>query len=336
MLRFRSPRAAVLGAATLSLTVLGSLTFGAMTPAGADHRPQRPSTIDLPTGWRPEGVTAGRKNDLYVGSLANGAIYKANARTGEGAILTPGATGRVSVGVDFDKRTNRLWVAGGGTQEVRVVDATSGEILRTYPTPGAQFINDVVATRDAVYFTDSRRSVLIVIPTPTRDLPASDAARELPLTSTASGNGIVSIKGWLVIVQGGTVGTLFRVNPATGEALPIDLGGYSVTNGDGLEPGKDGGLFVVRNRSNLIAQLKLSDDLLSGRLIAELTNPNFDVPTTAALQGGKLWAVNARFGIPDPATASYAINAVKPVQTVNDDHDDDGDDRDDDRNDDRD
>lgn len=301
------------------------VSVGLVAPAQADSNGRAKVTqIVLPVGWRPEGITAGRKSTLYIGSLANGAIWKADARTGAGSILTPGVTGRVSVGVDFDKRTNRLWVAGGGTGEVRVIDAESGALLQTYPVPGAAgvgFLNDVVVTKGAVYVTDSRRSLLAVIALPKdRSLPPPSGVSILPLTGGATGNGIVSIDGSLIIVQS-NIGVLFKVDPATGNATPINLGGYLVTNGDGLEPGGDGQLFVVRNRANLIAKLQLSDDLLSGQLVRELTNPNFDIPSTAALQRGQLWAVNARFGtaVP-PETSTYSANAVDPGD------DDDGDD----------
>ena len=74
-------------------------------------------------------------------------------------------------------------------------------------------------------------------------------------------------------------GKLFRIDPATGEAKAVDLGGYVLTNGDGLllEHGK---LSVVQNRLNKIAQFEMSRDLLSGRLVRTLTDPDFDVPTT--------------------------------------------------------
>jgi hypothetical protein len=326
MFRFRTLRPLAVSA------VATTLTIGLLAPTGAfadDNEKNDPKesiqTINLPTGWRPEGITAGRGDTLYVGSLANGAIWKTDAKTGAGSVLTPGATGKVSVGVDFDKRNDRLWVAGGRTGEVRVVDATSGAVLQTYVIPGAAnvgFLNDVVATKNAVYVTDSSRSLLAVIATPRGVLPPSNAATILPLTNGAVGNGIVFIDGWLIVVQSAT-GFLFRVDPNTGIATRIDLGGYLVTNGDGLEPGDDGELFVVRNRSNLVAQLKLDENLLQGKLVAELRNPNFDIPTTAALQNGQLWAVNARFGtaIP-PETSAYSINAVTPVDDDNDeDHD---------------
>lgn len=304
--RLRSMSAIILASAALA-------AGGTQGPVASAASPNFPARIDLPNGWRPEGITAGHGTTLYVGSLANGAIWKTDARTGEGGVLSPGAPGRVSVGVEYDTRSDRLWVAGGATGEVRVVDADTGAILRTFTVPGAAgagFLNDVAVTRDAVYVTDSRRSLLVVIRTPrNRDLPEADALSILPLTGGASGNGIVAIRGSLVIVQSGP-GVLWKVDPATGAATRIDLGGYLVTNGDGLEAHGDN-LYVMRNRSNLVAHLELANDLLSGVLVAEITSPgNLDVASTIALQAGRLWAVNARFGTPGPDTAQYWITQL--------------------------
>ncbi len=306
---FRPARTVVLFAAVATLLVPTSTSL-----AKNDNFPSR---IELPTGWRPEGITAGRGTSLYVGSLANGAIWKGDARTGAGTVLTPGEAGMVSVGLDFDKRNNRLWVAGGGTGEVRAVDAESGAILRRYPITQPGFLNDVAVTREAIYITNSGQPLIVVIPQSRRgDLPAADAARTIALSgdwvqqSGFNANGIVESDGYLIIVQSGT-GLLFRVDPATGVATRINLGGYLVTNGDGLELDDDE-LFVMRNRNNLVAKIELSDDLLSGSLVAEITNPGLDVATTTALQAGRLWAVNARFGIPNPGTADYAVIKLDP------------------------
>lgn len=111
-----------------------------------------------------------------------------------------------------------------------------------------------------------------------------------------------------MLVQSAT-GLLFRVDPATGVTEQIDLGGYLVTNGDGLEIDGDT-LYVVRNRDNLIAVVELADDLLSGEVVEELTSSDFDVPTTVALLRGSLYAVNARFGVAEPATQDYWITRL--------------------------
>lgn len=53
-----------------------------------------PDILRLPNGFRPEGIAVGRGTDFYVGSLANGAVYKGDLRTGEGSVLVSGQTGR--------------------------------------------------------------------------------------------------------------------------------------------------------------------------------------------------------------------------------------------------
>ena len=104
-------------------------------------------------------------------------------------------------------------------------------------------------------------------------------------------------------------GLLFRINPRTGVTRQVDLGGASLTNGDGLLLlGRV--LFVVRNRLNQIDVVKLNRSLDRGRVVTTITDPDFDVPTTIAFQDGRLYAVNARFGTTDPQPARYDIVRV--------------------------
>ena len=72
-----------------------------------------PDTIRLPDGWQPEGIAAGRGTSLYVGSIPTGAVWKGDARTGQGDVLVPGRPGeRSAIGIKVDRR-NRLFVAAG-------------------------------------------------------------------------------------------------------------------------------------------------------------------------------------------------------------------------------
>ena len=100
------------------------------------------------------------------------------------------------------------------------------------------------------------------------------------------------------------------VNPATGATRRIDLGTYSVANGDGVEVvGRT--IYVVRNTNNLVAVLKANGSFGSARLKGEITSPgNLDVPTTAVVHGNRLWVVNARFGNATPTTADYWITRL--------------------------
>lgn len=284
--------------------------FGQLSAAAA-----LPSRIDLPTGFQPEGITSGFHGRLYVGSVANGAIWRGSAKSGEGRVLVAGVEGRQAAGLHLDWR-GRLWVAGANNHTVRVYNALTGRLLRTYEFPTAGFINDLVITRRAVYATDSNNAQLAVIPLGRFGrLPATSAAKLLPLTGDFAiqtgfnANGIVAKGGWLILVQSNT-GLLFRVDPRTGATRRIDTAGYSVTNGDGLAL-RNGKLYVVRNQNNLVAVLNLGSDLLSASLVGEITSPappnNLDVPTTATFALDRLWVVNARFGVASPATQPYWI-----------------------------
>lgn len=273
-----------------------------------------PARIDLPGGWAPEGITDGRGTTAYVGSLADGAIARVNVRTGRVTVLAQGAPGRVTVGLDYEDGAQRIWAAGGATGEVRAYDARTGALLETY-TFGPGFLNDVVVTEDAVYVTNSNVQELEVIPLPDDgSLPDPADAFALPLTGDLAyqagfnANGIVAFEGWLVLVQSNT-GRLFAVDPDTGATRSIDLGGASVTFGDGLEL-RGSTLFVVRNQLHQVAVLRLAEDLSSARLLRTLTSPGLAIPTTAAFVAGRLWAVNARFGTPVTPDTEYWVTRL--------------------------
>jgi sugar lactone lactonase YvrE len=301
------------------LLVLLLMAVVALVPATAGAA-TFPDLIRLPDGWQPEGIAAGRGSSLYVGSIPTGAIWKADARTGQGEVLVEGREGRAAIGIKVDKR-NRLFVAGGPTGMAFVYDARTGEDLASYQlTPegtAATFVNDVAVTHKAAYFTDSLNQQLYVVPFGRKGrLPGQDAVRVLPLTGDlvyTTGfnlNGIAADRGGraLLAVQSNT-GLLFRINPRTGVTRQVDLGGASLSNGDGLLLiGRV--LFVVRNQLNQIAVVKLNRSLDEGRVVTALTDPDFDVPTTIAFQDGRLYAVNARFGTTDPQPARYDIVRV--------------------------
>ena len=298
--------------------LLVALALAVVAPGVATARPF-PGLIPLPDGFRPEGIASGRGTSLYVGSIPTGAVWRGDARSGRGDVLVPPHEGRAAIGIKVDRR-NRIFVAGGPTGQGYAYDARTGADLASWqlaPQGVATFVNDVVVTRRAAYFTDSLNQQLYVVPLGRHgELPGQEAVRTLPLTGDLvlqagnNLNGIVAAKGGrvLIVVQSNT-GKLFTVDPRTGVTGEIDLGGATVTNGDGLLLlGRQ--LFVVRNRLNLIAVVRLSGSLSSGRVVAELTDPDFDVPTTITFTAGALYAVNARFGVANPETARYDVVRV--------------------------
>jgi Strictosidine synthase-like, N-terminal len=302
----------------LLLLALVALTcVGAAAPATATGH-ALPATIPLPDGFRPEGIAIARSGAVYVGSIPTGAIWRGDVRTGKGSVLVPGVPGRAAIGLELDSH-GRLWVAGGPTGHAFVYDARTGRLLADYQlTTGTTFVNDVVVTRHAAWFTDSTNPRLYRVPIGRHgrlgdqgDVTALALSGEIaydPMGPNA--NGIEAARGGrvLIIVQSNK-GLLFTVNPRSGVARTIDLGGENVLNGDGLLL-RGRTLYVVQNLRNLIAKVRLGRSLATGRVVERISDPDFDVPTTLASFKGRLYTVNARFTTPPTPQTSYDIVRV--------------------------
>ncbi len=271
-----------------------------------------PATIPLPNGFQPEGIAAGKGSDLFVGSIPTGAIWKGNAKKGTGRVLVPGREGRAAIGVKVDKRAKRIVVAGGPTGKAFVYGARDGrDIAQLQLAPAGQetFVNDLVLTRRGAFLTDSRNQQIYRVGKrgKVRTIPLTG---DIAYTTGNNANGIESAKGGRVLITvQGNVGKLFTIDPRSGVTDEIDLGGASVADGDGLLL-RGRTLYVVQNRLNKIAVVRLSKNLRSGRIVRELTNPAFDVPTTLAKSKRGLYTVNARFGTPPSPDNRYDIVKV--------------------------
>jgi sugar lactone lactonase YvrE len=282
----------------LTMVAAAALTTAPAFGAGAAF----PDTVPLPDGWQAEGVATGKGTEVFAGSLADGAVWKADLRTGQGGVLVPGGDGRVSVGLKESR--GLLYVAGGPTGRVTVYDSSTGEEVAAYQVAGAgSFVNDVTLTRQAAWFTDSFAATLYRLPLrggkPTGEPEAVPLTGEWQQVTGFNANGIAATPdgSTLLVINSGT-GTLYRVDPGTGEATEVDTDA-ELSAGDGiLLRGQE--LSVVRNQLNEIAVLRLSPDLSSARLLETLTDPDFAVPTTVAAFGSSLYAVNARFGSSGP------------------------------------
>jgi sugar lactone lactonase YvrE len=298
----------VLGVAAASATLVA---------ASPGATPPFPEKIPLDGGFQPEGIEVGKGTTFYVGSRVTGAIAVGDLRTGEQTTLVEGHEVRRATGIELDEH-NRLFVAGAGTGDAYVYDAETGVLLETYDfasPPPDTFINDLVVTPKAAYFTDSRRAVLYKVPIgPGGALADPGDFETIPLDAALVNlNGIdATPDGMKLIAVQSNTGKLFVIDPETGDADEINLGDESVPLGDGiLLSGKT--LYVVQNRLNLVAVIDLAPDLSSGEVITRLTDPDFDVPTTIDEFGHRLYAVNARFGVDDPDAEYHVVQLVKPA-----------------------
>ena len=307
----------------LSVASLLLVTAGLATARGASE--QFPKIIPLPDGFRPEGIATGRGHSFFVGSLRDGSVFGGDLRTGQGEIVIPPQEDRIAVGLSVDLRSSYIFVAGGPSGAAYVYDTETGDSLVEYlfadPDSEPTFVNDAIVTRSAVFFTDSFRPYMYRVPLgPGGRLMNTAGFEEIPLggdfdhvPGAFNSNGIEAFPNgeWLLIVNSGT-GMLYRVDPETGYATEIQLGGEVVTNGDGLL--LDGyTLYVMRNRLNEIAVIDLDPTLTSGEAIDTITDPdNFRVPTTIAEFGDALYVVNARFDTePTPETDYEVVRVPK-------------------------
>ena len=312
--------------ATFALTALAftSLTTASATPqtaaaptasSSSRHFPVR---FDLPNNFQPEGIAIAGTT-AYFGSRLDGDIYAANLKTGQGRVITQGP-GTGSLGMKVDHR-GRLFVAGAAGGNGRVIDTRTGKVLASYTftTSTPTFVNDVILSKDAAYFTDSQQPVIYKVKLGRNGkLPGQSGVQTIPLTGdyvhtpmVNNGNGIsLTPDGKALIIVQSSTGFLFRVDPRTGVTRKIDLGGAVMTNGDGLLRSGDT-LYVVQNRLNQIAVLDLNKSGTRGEQIRVITSTDFDVPTTAAFFGNRIYLPNARFGVTPTPDTKYWVTAVR-------------------------
>jgi hypothetical protein len=307
-------------AATAVLALTGPTTQAAASPR---RRVPAPETVDLPDGIRPEGITSGPGTTYYVGSLADGRIVTGDLLTGSTSVLLAGAQGRQLRGLYWDERTDLVWAAGNTSTDARVwaVDAGSGTVVSETVVPGAAFLNDLVATGDTVWVTDSFVDRLTAIHLQADGSPAGGPPDFLPLSgewpavdgSNINANGIRELADGSLVMNNSTFGGLWQVDPGTGHTVGIPVsGGPGLTGGDGLE--RDGRvLYDVRGSgANEVSVLLLSESGSgwSAKWVGARSDETLDIPSTATVAGGWVWAVNARFGVPSPDTAPYWITRL--------------------------
>lgn len=284
------------------------------TPAAAAS--QFPHEIDLPAGFFPEGIAVGKGSTFYVGSLADGSVYRGDLRTGDGEVLVAPVGPFSTVGIEVDNR-ERIWVAGGPSGTGRVYDGTTGELLAAYEftAPLESFVNDVVVTEDAAFFTDSGTTNgpnpaafvfageprLFVVPLAAGGgLPDPSDVSTLPLDvpdiTFPNLNGIETAPGGNELIVGHTTAeALFTVSPTTGAATEVDLGGVPLIGNDGLIR-RGSTVYVVENALAQVTAVKIGSDGSSGTVTAVYPVVGSETPTTAGLFGNALYAVDARFG----------------------------------------
>lgn len=276
----------------------------------------------------PEGITEGRDGSFFVGSTADGALYRLHSDRPEAEVWSPGGQdGRTELlGLHVDPR-GRLVACGGSTGSLFVYDVATGALVARRSVPADRsLLNDVVTDARSAYVTDSARPVLWRLPLDT-DGAGAVGEPELVADLADAGadedsflNGIVLDRGALLVAAQGS-GTLWRVDPGSGAARRVDLGGLEF-GADGLllREDQDGTLLLgVTNRGETresvtfaLTVLRLAEDRRSADLVAELPLPaeEYDVPTTLADDGERVLVVCGQVLHPDEPRPPFLVRAT--------------------------
>jgi sugar lactone lactonase YvrE len=236
--------------------------------------------------------------DAYVGSLADGTLYKLTADGKTELWGAGGQDGRGSVaGVKVDAR-ERLWAAGGYDGTLRVYDLRTRELLACLDT-GARpsLVNDIAfGPRGGAYVTDSLIPALFLADDEPAALErwADLAADGVPWPEGLNFNGIVLTAGRRHLVACQTnLGRFWRIELASREVGEVALDGGPLEHCDGLAI-SGSTLYVAVNARNLVAVVDLADDGSAGRVTRLLRSDAFAFPTAVAVSGGRLLVVNGQ------------------------------------------
>ena len=236
--------------------------------------------------------------EAYVGSLADGAVYRLSGAA-EVEVWSPaGADERKSVaGVKVDSE-GRLWAAGGYEGTLHVYDLASGALIARLDV-GARpsCVNDIAfGPAGEAYVTDSLISLLFrVAGAPPAIEPWVDLAEQgVPWAEGLNFNGIVLTpdRSHLVACQT-NLGRLWQISVQTGQLKEVALDGGPLQHGDGMAL-SGSTLYVAVNARNRIAVVELEQDGAAGRVRTVLRSDAFAFPTAIAVRDERLLVVNSQ------------------------------------------
>ena len=278
----------------------------------------------------PEGFAIGKGHTAYNGSV-DGSIYKMDLRSGKGAVLNPQETPDpfdcLKLGMRVDSRTNNLFVAGCWYESLLVYDADTGEVKAEYQL-GPIFeslVNDLAITNDAVYVTDSFLPYIYRLPLAKNGgLPPNavgvttiDLPPEFIMDwegFCCGGNGIVATpNGKTLIIGHSLLSALYRVNPATGDVVEIEVSPPLTGFLDGLVMhGRT--LYIMNPDWELVQVVELDKEMLTGEFVGTMYDSNMSGVASGALFGKSLYVNNAHYDAPVYDDDGYPVfEDGKPV-----------------------
>ncbi|MFH8574588.1 hypothetical protein OHB11_01995 [Streptomyces zaomyceticus] len=303
--------------ACLAAAVLLTALAGAPGPAVARDLPDT-YVVSRAPGVLPEGIAVTPDGTLYVSSDGTGALYRGHIGHPE---LRPfparGLEQRPSsLGVHTDRR-GRVFSVGGASLTVH---DRHGRLLATRTAGGGPLggsdLNDLVVTKDAVYVTDWANPVVyraeIRGGTPGPLEPWLDIRAAFPRFPPQYWllNGIVANEaGTTLLVASNGTEAVWRIDTADKDVTRLDLGEQSFGPDGMVLRGRT--LYAVLNHGapHGVYIARLDAELRTGTVTHRLTGEPFDLPTTLARHGCRLYVVNSQLDEP-PGRPPYTVSAV--------------------------
>lgn len=317
----RRPWTAVCASAVVVPTLLSTVVPAVALPP--EERLPHTYVVSSEPGVLPEGIAIGTGGRMYVTSDGTGAIYRGTVRRDTlTPMAAPGATERgSSLGVHLD-RAGRLYSVGG---DRLLVHSPTGELLAQVTAPagavGAPRLNDLVITDDWVYVTDFANPVVLRAPRQANGR-LGDLVPWLDMRSAWPGfparywflNGIVaSPDGSTLLVASNGTEALWRVDTADGHVSQVTIDQPSF-GPDGMVL-RGSRLYAVVNYGapHGVYVVDLDQGLTTGSVrhhfAADGTGRPFDLPTTLATYGCRIYVVNSQNDDP-PGRPPFTVSTL--------------------------
>ncbi|MFI9150341.1 hypothetical protein [Streptomyces sp. NPDC053367] len=302
-----------------ALATAALLVCGAAAPADSACRPLPDRyVVSRAEGVLPEGVDVRPDGTMYVSSDGTGALYRGRVTAPE---LRPfdaeGVTARGGTRGVHSDRAGRVFSVGGSRLTVHAPD---GRLLAAVDAPagplGAADLNDLVVTPDAVYVTDWANPVVLRAPLEKGRVgplePWADVRGAFPGFPARYWllNGIVADPaGRTLLVASNGTEAVWRIDTATREVSRLDLGDTSFGADGMVLHGRN--LYAVLNYGapHGVYVARLDEQLRGGTVVHRITGDRFDLPTTLARRGCRLYVVDSQNDDP-PGTPPYTVTAV--------------------------
>lgn len=288
---------------TIALVSAAEFACGADDPEPADCDA---AEVALPgDAYYPEGVALDDSGALYVGSLTSGEITRAEP-CGEVSTFVA-ASGAASVGLLVDGDT--LWACESDLSFASApalvgYDLETGAERERHPFPAAgSFCNDLtIDGAGDLLVTDSTGHAIYRLGAEL-EVFADDPIFEVDPGQFGL-NGIAAV-GSDVYVTNFAGNALYRIRGGAVTEIQLDR---AIAAPDGLELLDDGDLLVVEGNAGKLSRIAIDGD---GGRVTEVA-AGFDVPSTAAVDGGDLWVVQSQLdhllGVdPAPPTTPFTV-----------------------------